>query len=109
MLPAVRVFITLFIPVTLLFTAATHLIVPIADRIDAPPRAGVPGAIDINRPRVPEQCDLPIGIDWFGTRERCLAELCGGQNVYNEYFFDVNGRRRKNPCYGQSPTEFEGR
>jgi hypothetical protein len=66
---------------------------------------GAPQAIDINRPRSPFDCELPIGQQWYGSRERCLAYLCGGENVYNEYIFDADGRRRKNPCYGQSPTE----
>ena len=68
----------------------------------------VPGAseaVDVNRPRSPFDCELPIGQNWYGSRERCLAYLCGGENVYNEYIFDADGRRRKNPCYGQSPTE----
>ncbi len=62
--------------------------------------------VDINRPRTPFDCELPIGENWYGSRARCLAYLCGGENVYNEYLFDADGRRRKNPCYGQSPTEF---
>ena len=67
---------------------------------------GEPQVIDVNRPRSPFDCELPIGQQWYGSRERCLAYLCGGENVYNEYVFDADGRRRKNPCYGQSPTEF---
>ncbi len=68
-----------------------------------------PGAtIDVNRPRTPFDCELPIGQQWYGSRERCLAYLCAGQNVYNEYVFDAANRRRKNPCYGQNPTEFPG-
>jgi hypothetical protein len=69
----------------------------------------VPGAsqaVDVNRPQSPFDCELPIGQQWYGSRERCLAYLCGGENVYNEYVFDADGRRRKNPCYGQSPTDF---
>jgi len=62
--------------------------------------------VPINRPQSPFDCELPIGQQWYGSRERCLAYLCGSGNVYNEYVFDVDGRRRKNPCYGQSPTEF---
>jgi hypothetical protein len=64
--------------------------------------------IDVNRPRSPFDCELPIGESWYGSRERCLAYLCAGDNVYNEYIFDAANRRRKNPCYGQSPTEFPG-
>lgn len=71
---------------------------------------GRPGntAIDVNRPRSPFDCELPIGEQWYGSRERCLGYLCAGQNVYNEYIFDAVNRRRKNPCYGQNPTEFPG-
>jgi hypothetical protein len=65
-----------------------------------------PVEVDVNRPRTPFDCELPIGKKWYGSGERCLAELCGGGNVYNEYVFDGEGRRRKNPCYGQSPTDF---
>lgn len=64
------------------------------------------GSVDVNRPQTPFDCELPIGTNWYGSRARCLAYLCGGENVYNEYVFDADGRRRKNPCYGQSPTEF---
>lgn len=62
--------------------------------------------IDVNRPRSVFDCEIPIGEQWYGSRERCLAYMCGGENVYNEYIFDADGRRRKNPCYGQNPTEF---
>ncbi len=62
--------------------------------------------IDVNRPRSVFDCEIPIGQQWYGSRERCLAYMCGGENVYNEYIFDADGRRRKNPCYGQNPTEF---
>ncbi len=62
--------------------------------------------IDVNRPRSVFDCELPIGESWYGSRERCLAYMCGGQNVYNEYIFDADNRRRKNPCYGQNPLEF---
>jgi hypothetical protein len=105
----VRVLISVFVPVTVLITAVAHLIVPVVDHIQTHPHAGPPAIIDVNRPRNPFDCDLPIGINWYGTRERCLAELCAGKNVYNEYIFDAGDRRRKNPCYGQSPTEFEGK
>jgi hypothetical protein len=70
-------------------------------------RSGPPAVIDVNRPRTPDDCDLPIGRNWYGSAERCLAELCAGQNVYNEYVFDAGNRRRRNPCYRQNPTEFE--
>jgi hypothetical protein len=64
-------------------------------------------AVEVNRPRSEFQCDTPIGIQWYGSEERCLQELCGGKNVFNEYIFDENNRRRRNPCYGQNPTQFE--
>jgi hypothetical protein len=63
--------------------------------------------IDVNRPRSPFECDTPIGEQWYGSEERCLQELCAGRNVFNEYIFDANNRRRVNPCYGQSPTEVD--
>jgi hypothetical protein len=69
--------------------------------------ASQPGQIDVNRPRSPFQCDTPVGINWYGSTNRCLEELCAGENVYNEYVFDTANRRRKNPCYGRSPTEFK--
>jgi hypothetical protein len=62
--------------------------------------------VDVNRPHTPFDCELPIGKQWYGSREVCLEYLCGGRNVYNEYIFDQDNRRRKNPCYGQSPTDF---
>ncbi|GIW40869.1 MAG: hypothetical protein KatS3mg076_1446 [Candidatus Binatia bacterium] len=65
-----------------------------------------PLVVDVNRPRTPFDCDLPLGVRWFGSAERCLRELCAGENVFNEYVFDASGRRRKNPCFGQSPTSF---
>ncbi len=73
-----------------------------------PPVQVVPQSesVDVNRPKSPFDCELPIGENWYGSRARCLAYLCGGENVYNEYVFDADGRRRKNPCYGQNPTEF---
>jgi hypothetical protein len=69
-------------------------------------RTGPPVVVDVNRPRSPFDCSLPIGIQWYGSRQVCLQYLCGGRNVYNEYLFDADNRRRKNPCYGQSPTDF---
>ena len=71
-----------------------------------PGQQGTNQPAPVNRPRSPYDCGLPIGKQWYGSRERCLAYLCGGENVYNEYVFDADNRRRKNPCYGQSPTEF---
>lgn len=63
-------------------------------------------AVEVNRPRSPFDCALPYAIAWYGSEERCLEYLCAGQNVYNEYVFDAQNRRRKNPCYLRSPTEF---
>ncbi len=68
-------------------------------------RYGPPAVVDVNRPRSPIECDQPIGINWYGSTRRCLAEMCAGHNVYNEYIFEGE-RRRKNPCYGQSPTNY---
>jgi hypothetical protein len=64
--------------------------------------------VDVNRPRSQFECDTPVGEKWYGSTERCLEELCGGQNVYNEWIFDANKRRRHNPCYGRNPTDFKG-
>lgn len=64
--------------------------------------------VDINRPRSQFECDTPVGREWYGSTERCLEELCGGKNVYNEWLFDENKRRRRNPCYGRNPTSFTG-
>ena len=69
--------------------------------------AGAQVEIDINRPRSVYECDLPNGIRWYGSEERCLQELCIGHNVTNRWTFDNNGRRRrKNPCYGINPRTF---
>ena len=64
--------------------------------------------VDVNRPRSQFECDTPVGEKWYGSTERCLEELCGGQNVYNEWIFDADKRRRRNPCYGRNPTSFTG-
>jgi hypothetical protein len=65
--------------------------------------------VDTNRPRTPFECDTPVGIDWYGSTGRCLDELCGNFNVYNEWLFvDDHKRRRRNPCYGRNPTSFDG-
>ena len=64
--------------------------------------------VDVNRPKSQFECDTPVGEKWYGSTERCLEELCGGQNVYNEWIFDANKRRRRNPCYGRNPTSFTG-
>jgi len=62
--------------------------------------------VDVNRPHTPFDCELPIGINWYGSTQRCLQYLCGDKNVYNQWIFDQDNRRRRNPCYGQSPTDF---
>lgn len=64
--------------------------------------------VDVNRPRSQFECDTPVGEKWYGSTERCLDELCGGKNVYNEWIFDSDKRRRRNPCYGRNPTSFTG-
>ena len=65
--------------------------------------------VDVNRPRSPFECDTPVGIDWYGSTDRCLDELCGNFNVVNEWLFvDDHKRRRRNPCYGRNPTSFDG-
>jgi hypothetical protein len=70
--------------------------------------AGAPLQLEINRPQTPFDCDTPRGESWYGSTDRCLEELCAGENVYNEYIFQ-GSRARKNPCYGRSPTEFKSR
>ena len=100
-----HVVVAFLLPITLLVTAGIYALDSLTQLAQAPPP---PAAIDVNRPRTPEDCHLPIGVSWYGTKERCLAEMCAGKNVYNEYLFDAADRRRKNPCYGRSPTEFEG-
>jgi hypothetical protein len=65
--------------------------------------------IDVNRPRSEFECDLPNGIRWYGSKQRCLQELCADKNVTNEWTFDSNGkRRRRNPCYRIDPFNFGG-
>jgi hypothetical protein len=63
--------------------------------------------IDLNRPLSPFECNQPIALNWYGSTARCLQELCAGRNVFNEYVFDEAHRRRRNPCWGQSPTEVD--
>lgn len=74
-----------------------------AQGVDRPPG----NSIDINRPQSAFECDMPIAYNFYGSRARCLQDLCAGRNVYNEYVFDEAHRRRKNPCYGQNPTEVD--
>ena len=76
-----------------------------APAVDTSRPGGV--AVDVNQPRTQFECDTPIGINWYGSTQRCLEELCGGKNVTNEWIFDQFGRARKNPCYGINPFYFE--
>ena len=69
------------------------------------PRLRGNGTIDVNRPRSAFECDTPIGRDWFGSSERCLAELCAGENVTNAHVVDARGNLRRNPCAGRDPFE----
>lgn len=103
-----------WIPLALLLGSGARVAPPIACALEPAAVSPVgeihhrhsPVQVDVNRPRTPFDCDLPIGKDWYGSRDRCLAYLCEGRNVYNEYIFDAHNRRRRNPCYGQSPTDF---
>lgn len=61
--------------------------------------------IEINRPRSIFECDTPIGVQWYGSADRCLQELCVGRNVTNAQLVDESGRLRRNPCYGRDPFE----
>jgi hypothetical protein len=63
--------------------------------------------IEVNRPRSIFQCDTPLGKDWYGSTERCLAELCVGGNYTNRYISDDSERLRRNPCYGRDPYELQ--
>jgi hypothetical protein len=67
-----------------------------------------PLQLELNRPQTAFDCDTPRGKSWYGSTDRCLEEMCAGENVYNEYIFQ-GSRARKNPCYGRSPTEFKSR
>ena len=66
-----------------------------------------PVQVEINRPRSIFECDLPVGEQWYGSTNRCLKELCAGQNVISTHVFDGEGRLRRNPCYGRSPFELQ--
>jgi hypothetical protein len=61
--------------------------------------------VDVNRPRTIYDCDTPLGERWYGSTDRCLSELCEGQNVTNAQIVDASGRLRRNPCYGRDPFE----
>ena len=130
MLAVMHLVVGVWLSLSMLVAGAARLAAPVVDWFEehpvlaaephdtgGAPHSGAPhdvvrphgsDVIDVNRPRTPFDCELPIGEQWYGSRARCLAFLCAGQNVYNEYIFDAANRRRKNPCYGQSPTEFPG-
>ena len=99
---------------SMLIGGGARLVAPLLEWCGAPPSAeglaaqGETRVNEVNRPTSPFDCDLPSGRKLYGSRARCLGYLCAGQNVHNEYVFDAADRRRKNPCYGQSPTEFPG-
>jgi hypothetical protein len=99
------VFQALFL-VVVLVVLGTEVVETRVHAADGQVRA--PVQVEINRPKTAFDCDTPRGESWYGSTERCLDELCAGQNVYNEYIFE-GPRRRKNPCYGRSPTEFQNR
>jgi hypothetical protein len=61
--------------------------------------------IEVNRPRTIFDCDTPRGEQWYGSTDRCLRELCVGQNVTNAQLVDESGHLRRNPCYGRDPFE----
>jgi len=63
--------------------------------------------VDVNRPRSIFECDTPVGERWYGSKDRCLKELCAGENVISTHVFDTQGRLRRNPCYGRSPFELQ--
>ncbi|MEO6027520.1 MAG: hypothetical protein ABIR79_11695 [Candidatus Binatia bacterium] len=63
--------------------------------------------VEINRPRSIFECDTPIGEKWYGSADRCLRELCAGENVTNAQLVDASGRLRRNPCYGRDPFELQ--
>lgn len=66
-----------------------------------------PLPLEVNRPRSIFECDTPVGEQWFGSTDRCLRELCQGQNVTNAQIVDVGGRLRRNPCHGRDPFELQ--
>jgi hypothetical protein len=63
--------------------------------------------IEVNRPRSIFECDTPVGEQWYGSTNRCLKELCAGENVISIHVLDGAGRLRRNPCYGRSPFELQ--
>jgi hypothetical protein len=66
-----------------------------------------PAQVEVNRPRSIFECDTPVGEKWYGSKGRCLKDLCAGQNVISTHVFDGEGRLRRNPCYGRSPFELQ--
>ena len=74
----------------------------------AHPAVGAPPVqIEVNRPRSIFECDTPVGVQWYGSADRCLKELCAGENVISIHIIDPAGRLRRNPCYGRSPFELQ--
>ena len=66
-----------------------------------------PAQIDVNRPRSLFECDTPVAVGWYGSTDRCLRELCAGENVIGTHVIDPVGRLRRNPSYGRSPFELQ--
>ena len=62
--------------------------------------------VDVNRPKTAFDCDLSIAERWYGSKERCLKDLCVGRDVISINVLD-DGRLRKNPCYGRTPSDLE--
>jgi hypothetical protein len=69
--------------------------------------AAPPVEIEVNRPRSIFECDTPVAEKWYGSTNRCLKELCAGENVISTHIIDGAGRLRRNPCYGRSPFELQ--
>lgn len=64
----------------------------------APRRATRMAAETQQQPGSPFDCDTARASAWFGSTERCLAELCRGRNVTNASVVGGDGRLRANPC-----------
>ena len=63
----------------------------------------VPLAVEVNRPRSIFDCDTKVAEEWYGSKDRCLEDLCAGVTVTRRNIQDDRGRgrMRKNPCYGR--------
>jgi hypothetical protein len=61
----------------------------------------------VRPPRTIFDCDTPRGEDWYGSADRCLAEMCAGGNFTNQYVDGPGNKPRKNPCYGRDPYELQ--